>query len=308
MGTVKLLLTFAVLVSTSMGQQINNDFIPASSGLNLGHSNQRWNMFVQNLDVAGSCTVASSCLSAGLLSANNTWTGTNTYNGPIIFNNSATFNSSTAFASGATLTGALSSSGGSLSGTFGGTPTFSGGITFSAAPTLAAGAAMSGTFTGNHSYSGNVNFTGATTINSNNIAQVVYSTPSASTNASIVPGVTMAAAGGSGNTYRYTVYVSQSALGSGCSTNSTVALDVLWTDPNASGALTFQLTLQAGNGATEAQATIVNNGSLGGSGTSGTLTFRAKTGTVVQYETIFFSGTCTTAPSYQIYPVLELLN
>lgn len=35
---------------------MNTDIIPASPGLNLGHSNQRWNTFFQNVDIEGICT------------------------------------------------------------------------------------------------------------------------------------------------------------------------------------------------------------------------------------------------------------
>jgi hypothetical protein len=37
------------------GQQINTDVIPASPGLNLGRSNQPWNIFANNLTITGSC-------------------------------------------------------------------------------------------------------------------------------------------------------------------------------------------------------------------------------------------------------------
>src|SRR5438067_8316617 len=42
---------FLLLAAKSYAQQVNNDFIPASPGLNLGHSNQRWNGFFNNIDV-----------------------------------------------------------------------------------------------------------------------------------------------------------------------------------------------------------------------------------------------------------------
>lgn len=47
----------AVLSAAAFGQQTNTDFIPASSGLNLGHSNQRWNAFINTLNVTGTCTI-----------------------------------------------------------------------------------------------------------------------------------------------------------------------------------------------------------------------------------------------------------
>ena len=49
MLAIKWLCLLLVLVAVPMtAQQSNNDFIPASTGLNLGHSNQRWNVFTQN--------------------------------------------------------------------------------------------------------------------------------------------------------------------------------------------------------------------------------------------------------------------
>ena len=57
-------LLWTLLMATASAQQVNQDIIPASSGLNLGRSNQRWNGFFQNLDILGTCTVnGSPCLS-----------------------------------------------------------------------------------------------------------------------------------------------------------------------------------------------------------------------------------------------------
>lgn len=57
------LIFFLLLTSAAFCQQVNNDVIPASSGLNIGHSNQRWNAFIQNLDINGTCTINGlSCL------------------------------------------------------------------------------------------------------------------------------------------------------------------------------------------------------------------------------------------------------
>lgn len=37
---------------------VNNNFLPASQGLSLGNQNQRWNSYLQTLDVAGSIAVS----------------------------------------------------------------------------------------------------------------------------------------------------------------------------------------------------------------------------------------------------------
>src|SRR5689334_547807 len=41
----------ALLCASAFAQQINQDIVPASTGLKLGHSNQRWNGFFNNVDV-----------------------------------------------------------------------------------------------------------------------------------------------------------------------------------------------------------------------------------------------------------------
>jgi len=50
-------LLWVFLIATAAGQQTNTDIIPATSGLNLGHSNQRWNGFFQNVDILGTCSI-----------------------------------------------------------------------------------------------------------------------------------------------------------------------------------------------------------------------------------------------------------
>jgi hypothetical protein len=50
---------------------------------------------------------------------------------------------------------------------------------------------------------------------------IVYSTASASTNASI-SAVTMATASGSGNTYRFSLYINQTVAGASCSGTTTI--------------------------------------------------------------------------------------
>lgn len=138
---------------------------------------------------------------------------------------------------------------------------------------------------------------------------VVYSTASASTNATI-NATTMATAGGSGNTYRVSWYFTNTALGTSCTGNSTVQFSLTWTDPSESSA-----------GTTNPQAIIVigsgtANGVLGPipthanySGFWNNMPIRAKANTVVQYGVNFVAGTgCSPAPSYQVFPVLEQIQ
>ena len=134
---------------------------------------------------------------------------------------------------------------------------------------------------------------------------VVYSTPSISTNATIA-GVTLSPGSGTnGNTYRASFYVDQTVAGTGCSTNTTIVLSVAYTDPSAVGATSQTV------GTT---ITLVNNGSVGSVLTAGNVAgswsylLRSKASTVVQYSAVYSVGTCTTGPSYQVYPILEQLN
>ncbi len=133
---------------------------------------------------------------------------------------------------------------------------------------------------------------------------VLYNTPSASTNASITA-TTMANVGASGGMYRISFYADQSALGSGCSTNTTINLAVVYRDPNG----TSNQAQTVG-----AVLTIVNNGTVGNVLTGGNAAaswvygFRSKASNVVQYQTTYNIGTCTTGPSYTVWPILEQLQ
>lgn len=65
---MKRLLLFLLLSPLLAGaQQVNQDIFPASPGLKLGHSNQRWDSFLRNLDVSGTCFINGvSCITGGV--------------------------------------------------------------------------------------------------------------------------------------------------------------------------------------------------------------------------------------------------
>ncbi len=130
----------------------------------------------------------------------------------------------------------------------------------------------------------------------------VYSTASASTNASI-SAVTMATASGSGNTYRFSLYIDQTVAGTSCAGTTTITPNLVFTDAAASSPLSQGLSnaLISGNGAP---------GTISGTiGAIWTAIFRAKASSVVQYSVTFSAaGGCSPAPQYQIYPILEQLN
>jgi len=134
---------------------------------------------------------------------------------------------------------------------------------------------------------------------------VAYSTPSSATTAAISP-TTMVTAGGSGNTYRVTFYVTTTALGASCGTTTVVQINLTWTDPNEAGSALSNwaiVNLGAGNGvlgrAVLQTAQMSQYGNL----------IRAKNATAVQYSTTLSGGAgCSPAPTYQVYPIVELLN
>lgn len=55
----KVLIILALVLSclACFAQQVNTDIIPASPGLKLGHSNQRWDTFFRNVDISGTCLI-----------------------------------------------------------------------------------------------------------------------------------------------------------------------------------------------------------------------------------------------------------
>jgi hypothetical protein len=115
----------------------------------------------------------------------------------------------------------------------------------------------------------------------------------------------MATASGSGNTYRVSAYVDLTVAGTSCSGTNTFAFLITYFDP--SGSTTTTVGLYA--------ATFVNNGAPGAIFTFGTPSgpnggvIRAKPGTTVQYSTSWTpAGGCSPAPTYQVYPILEVLN
>src|ERR1700731_4638320 len=50
MKPIRIALAVLVLIAPLFAQQVNTDLVPASPGLNVGHSNQRWNGYFGSLD------------------------------------------------------------------------------------------------------------------------------------------------------------------------------------------------------------------------------------------------------------------
>src|SRR6267142_6316938 len=50
-------LLLILLPCLAAAQQFNVDLVPASPGLRVGHTNQRWNGFFKNIDISGTCFI-----------------------------------------------------------------------------------------------------------------------------------------------------------------------------------------------------------------------------------------------------------
>lgn len=140
---------------------------------------------------------------------------------------------------------------------------------------------------------------------------VVYSAPSASTNANIV--ATTMATPAANATYRFSIYFSVSAVGVGCTgaTVTTVNPSLTWTDPLGAApftsvSLNHNLTVSG-----------TPNGTLGPSMNyavdvlfyARTASFRAKAGTAIQYQVTYAIGSgCGPGPQYTAFPLLEQLT
>lgn len=107
----------------------------------------------------------------------------------------------------------------------------------------------------------------------------------------------------SGRLYNLSGYVTQTVLGASCAGNSTVVLNLIYQDPNAAAPQTQAI----------GTFTVTTNGTLGivpltANAYAGAITFVAKAGTVVQFSTTYTAGgSCSPAPTVQVFPVLELM-
>jgi hypothetical protein len=101
-------------------------------------------------------------------------------------------------------------------------------------------------------------------------------------------------------TYRFSSYLTETVVGSGgtCATGTTVVVNLVYQDPNAASAQTVALGTW----------TVTGAGTIGYvPWTSGptTYTFTSVASAAVQFSTTYTNGNCTTAPTVQIFPVLE---
>jgi hypothetical protein len=140
-------------------------------------------------------------------------------------------------------------------------------------------------------------------VNLTNPSRVFNLIPTASLGSLVLtPMTTAPAQPATGSSYVFSGYLTQVALGTGCTGNTTVTLQVTFQDPNAAAP---QLTPIG-------SFTVTTNGTVGivpltSGAYGGQIALIAKPGTVVQYSTLYALGTgCTIGPSVQLFPVLEL--
>jgi hypothetical protein len=98
--------------------------------------------------------------------------------------------------------------------------------------------------------------------------------------------------------YEFNFYIDETVAGTSCVGNTTVAVNAIWTDPNASTATTL----------TVGTFTISTNGTVGNSLAGSPVQIAAKASTAIQFSTTYTAGTgCSSSPTVQLYPALRSL-
>jgi hypothetical protein len=170
-----------------------------------------------------------------------------------------------------------------------------GGLCFTAAALTITGATQN--------ISANLNAAATQLLTTWNPSRAFNTIPAAS--AASITATTMATAPAipaTGTRYNFSAYVSQTVLGASCAGNSTLVLNAIFQDPNAAAPQTTAI----------ATFTVTTNGTLGivpitANVYAGAISLIAKAGTVVQYSTTYTAGgSCSPAPTVQLFPVLEL--
>lgn len=136
----------------------------------------------------------------------------------------------------------------------------------------------------------------------------VYNTAAVTQTASI-GATTMLANPASDRNYRFNVYVGQLAQGTTCTVAGSVAVSLVYTDPITGSAYTLIVPLHASGGTSNlANIPLSTSAPAVANVGSGTIQFRAKASTNIQFSTTYALGTCSSGqPSYNIYPDLEAL-
>lgn len=155
--------------------------------------------------------------------------------------------------------------------------------------------------------SGAVTTLGANTLVNTGVAGELFATDSGTQTATFGPTTMVATTPATTTWYRATFYVEQTAVGVGCTGNTTLALDVGFTGPNQSSSTNFPVgtcaiitTGAAGKPANCAGSTLGQ--------ASGSYVFPAKASTSVTYTVVYTAGSgCTTNPTFHVTPLLEQL-
>jgi hypothetical protein len=136
----------------------------------------------------------------------------------------------------------------------------------------------------------------------------VYNTAQTAQSASI-GATTMLANPAADRNFRFNVYVGQLAQGTTCTVAGSVAVNLIFTDPITGNTYTYSVPLDVSGGSalgvtvplSTSAPTVANVG-------NGTIQFRAKASTNIQYSTTYAQGTCSSgSPTYSVFPVLEAL-
>jgi len=147
---------------------------------------------------------------------------------------------------------------------------------------------------------------------------VLYATGSGTQTGNFGPTTMFAGIAGT-HWYRFSWFVDQVNVGTGSctSTATTIVLNLVWTPANASIQTTLPMIGFGPNtntGGITSTITIATSGSpLGANGqvaASGSYTFTSKASQAITFTVTGFAGPtgCTTAPNFEVIPLLEILN
>ena len=139
----------------------------------------------------------------------------------------------------------------------------------------------------------------------NGVGSEVYSTVSPASNVSL-PATTMLTPSADGN-FAVHFYLTQIDRGKGCTGTAQMAVNLIYSDPFSGGAQPFTFVVPLNNSGSTSPSTAVRLSpdtiSVANVAT-GSMFFRAKGATPIQYSTTYTNGACTTQPSYRAVAVL----
>jgi hypothetical protein len=102
--------------------------------------------------------------------------------------------------------------------------------------------------------------------------------------------------------------VAQVDAGVNCSTSAKVAVNLIYNDPDSGGPqpFTFVLPLNLSGSASPSTVLTLSTGAITVANVAtGSIVFRAKGATPIQYSTTYTKGGCVRQPRYRITSILE---